>query len=100
MVMGPGTKLSGGRPGALAAPTEREQGLSLIQHHVMRAAANAGADSAAAFRSAYMYDPREGGWHAADWARNLVNLAVTWRHAAGDLGLKASISIAAAGATN
>ena len=100
MVVGPVMKPSGGRPGALAAPDEREKGMNLIRRHVMRTLATAGHGSAAAFKEAYQYDPRAGGWIEVAWVRRLVDRAAMFRHSHGDPGLKAAIAIAAAGTSN
>ena len=98
MVVGPVMIPSGGRPGVLAAPDEQERGMNLIRRRVMRAVATAGPGSTAAFKEAYQYDPRGGGWIAASWARRLVDRAAMFRHSHGDPGLR--LAIAAAGTSN
>ena len=82
------------------APNEREQGMNLIRRHVMRAVATAGTDTTAAFKRAYMYDPRDGGWRAVRWIKQLVDTAALFRHEHGDPGLKAAMVIVAAAGTS
>ena len=66
----------------------------------MRTLATAGHGSAAAFKEAYQYDPRAGGWIEVAWAKQLVNMATVFRQSHGDPGLKAAMAIAAAGTSN